>query len=107
MERKPMASTSESAQSSHTREPMALCAPAEVVVSSSYPMPVERHRTRRHRTKIQKQPLFPFPACVARPVNKAEIAKTPLAQEAMQKEWNRLTSKEVWDENHVQEWDDV
>ena len=70
-------------------------------------MPVEVKNKSRHRVKIPKQPLFPFAACVARPVNKAEIAKTPKAQEAMQKEWDRLTSKGVWDENDVEEWDDV
>ena len=76
-----------------TREPMAPCDSDKTTISSSYHMPVERHRPRRHRTKIMKQPLFPFPAAVARPVNKAEIAITPWAQEAMQKEWDRLTSK--------------
>ena len=72
-------------------------------ISNSFPMPVEVTKVSRHRTKVPKQPLFPFTACVARPINKAEIAKTPKAQEAMQKEWDRLTSKGVWDENDVEE----
>ena len=75
--------------------------------ANCYPMPVEHHRPKRHRMKLPKQPLFPFTAAVARPVNKAEIARTPLAQQAMDKEWNRLTSKGVWDEKDVEEWDDV
>ena len=54
-------------------------------IFSSYPLPVVRNPTRQLWTKINQQPLFPFPAYVATPVNRAEIAKTPLAQAAMQK----------------------
>ena len=70
-------------------------------------MPVEVKHVSRHRLKIPKKPLFPYAACVARPVNKAEIAKTPKAQDAMKKAWDRLRAKDVWDENDVEDWDDV
>eukprot|EP00969_Alexandrium_andersonii_P374167 15485572-Alexandrium_andersonii.AAC.1 len=43
---------------------------------------------------------FPFNACVARLVGKAEIARTPAAQVAAKKEWDRLRDKHVWDEAH-------
>ncbi|MFM7987728.1 MAG: hypothetical protein ACKPKO_51295, partial [Candidatus Fonsibacter sp.] len=36
--------------------------------------------------------------CVARPVGRAEIEKTPAAKAAMQKEW---------DESHPRDWDEV
>ena len=38
--------------------------------------------------------------CVARPVGKAEIDRTPAAKASMQKERDRLRSKAVWDEQH-------
>eukprot|EP00969_Alexandrium_andersonii_P044848 1968724-Alexandrium_andersonii.AAC.1 len=41
---------------------------------------------------------FPFNACVARPVGKAEIARAPAAQEAAKKECDRLRGKYVWGE---------
>ncbi len=47
----------------------------------------------RHRPKIPDCSL-PFPACVARPVNKTEIAVTPAAQRAMDLEWKKLVEKE-------------
>ncbi len=46
-------------------------------------------------------------ALVARPVGKRELAATPKAQEAMQKEWGRLVAEKVWDLSSVQEWDVV
>ncbi|MFM7980148.1 MAG: hypothetical protein ACKPKO_12610, partial [Candidatus Fonsibacter sp.] len=45
--------------------------------------------------------------CVARPVGKSEIERTPAAKQAMQKEWDRLRSKNVWDEDNPRDWDDV
>ena len=45
--------------------------------------------------------------CVARPVGKAEIDRIPAAKASMQKEWDRLRSKFVWDEQNPREWDDV
>ena len=61
-----------------------------------------------HRDKYVR-PLFPFPACVARPVGKAEISREPKAKEALQKEWGRLIARCVWDTRPeaVREWRDV
>ena len=41
--------------------------------------------------------------CVARPVGKAEIDRTPAAKASMQKEWDRLRSRFVWDEQNPRE----
>ena len=49
-----------------------------------------------HRQKIGPH-NWPFNACVARPVGKAEIAANPAAQAALDKEWDRLRVKKVWD----------
>ena len=46
----------------------------------------------RHRPKIPDHSL-PFPACVARPVNKTEISQTKAAQLAMDVEWRKLCDK--------------
>ena len=51
------------------------------------------------------QPLFNV--CVARPVGKAEIARQPKAQKAMEAECTRIRDKHVWDESNPREWDDV
>ena len=59
-----------------------------------------------HRDKLGTS-LYPDNLCVARPVGKAEIEKTPAAKAATKKEWDRLRSKYVWDEDHPREWDDV
>ena len=59
-----------------------------------------------HRDKLGTSP-YPDNLCVARPVGKADIEKTPAAKEAMKKEWDRLRSRYVWDEDHPREWDDV
>ena len=59
-----------------------------------------------HRDKLGTPP-YPDKLCVARPVGKAEIERTPAAKEAMKKEWDRLRLKYVWDEAHPREWDDV
>ena len=40
-------------------------------------MPTVRERNSRHRDKCFKERLFPWNAAVARPVGKAEIARTP------------------------------
>ena len=45
--------------------------------------------------------------CVAHTVGKADIDRTPVAKASMQKEWDRLRSKSVWDEEHPREFDDV
>eukprot|EP00974_Lingulodinium_polyedra_P085296 8258326-Lingulodinium_polyedra.AAC.1 len=59
----------------------------------------EPKKTKRHRPRIA-DPLFPFNACVARPVGKSELAREPEAQKARDKEWNRLRDKYVWDEEN-------
>jgi hypothetical protein len=59
-----------------------------------------------HRPLIQGA-MPPWSACVARPVGKAEIAKTPAAKAAMDIEWERLRKKKVWNESLVREWGDV
>ena len=59
-----------------------------------------------HRPKTAIR-AFPFNACIARSVTKAEIAREPAAQKTMQVEWDRLRHKGVWDESKVREWDDV
>ena len=59
-----------------------------------------------HRVKVGNR-WFPFNACVARPVGKAELAKAPAAQKAMDAEWQRLRDKDVWDEDHPREWAEV
>ena len=61
---------------------------------------------RGHRDKLGTPP-YPDNLCVARPVGNAEIERTPAAKEAMKKEWDRLRSKYVWDEDLPREWDDV
>ena len=50
---------------------------------------------------------LPLIACVARPVGKKEMINQPEARAAMDKEWNRLRDKQVWDEDHPREWEDV
>ena len=62
--------------------------------------------TNERRPKLETRTL-PYNVCVARSVNKAELARVPAAQKAMQVEWDRLRSKQVWDQSVVREWDDV
>ena len=50
---------------SRARETLSPSGSEKVGIVNSYPMPIEHHRPRRHRTKLPKQRLFPFPACVA------------------------------------------
>eukprot|EP00969_Alexandrium_andersonii_P313967 13870423-Alexandrium_andersonii.AAC.1 len=61
--------------------------------------------------RVRRQKLaprsFPHNACAARPVGKAEIARTPAAQEAARKEWGRLRGKYVWGEANPHERGDV
>ena len=54
-------------------------------------------RRRLHREKIAVNSI-PDNLCVARPVGKAETERTLAAKVAMQKAWDRLRSKDVWDE---------
>ncbi len=64
----------------------------------------------KHRAKIPDHEL-PFPACVARPVNKTEVALNKAAQAAMDLEWSKLRDKQhpelktkgCWDVSQVEE----
>eukprot|EP00972_Heterocapsa_arctica_P017480 2582380-Heterocapsa_arctica.AAC.1 len=51
--------------------------------------------------------MFPFNACVARPVTESEIASNAGARAALDSEWKRLRDKHVRDETVVREWSDV
>eukprot|EP00972_Heterocapsa_arctica_P082415 12144490-Heterocapsa_arctica.AAC.1 len=48
--------------------------------------------------------MFPFNACVARPVTKSEIASNAGARAELDSEWKRLRDKNVWDQTIVREW---
>eukprot|EP00972_Heterocapsa_arctica_P083152 12253923-Heterocapsa_arctica.AAC.1 len=51
--------------------------------------PYDLHEEFKHRDKLS--PIrFPINACVARPVEKSEIAKSPGARAALDCEWKRL-----------------
>ena len=58
----------------------------------------------RHRASLRRWPLS---AAVARPVGKKEIGENSAAKAAMDKEWNNLKEKEVWDLESVREWSSV
>ena len=45
-----------------------------------------------------------YPACVARPVGKTELEKTPKAIAAREKEWKNLAEKKTWNFRTVREW---
>ena len=62
--------------------------------------------SQEHRDKIALSPI-PWEACVARPVGKQEIEKTPAAKAALQKEWDKLRKIHTWDESGVREWHKV
>jgi len=68
-------------------------------------MPVVHH-VDSHRVKSSCD-ILPFSACVARPVTKTEVARTPAAQAALQKEWDRLRAAGCWNESVVREWSHV
>ena len=59
-----------------------------------------------HRQKEPAHPLW-LEACVARPVNKREVEKTPAARAALEKEWQKLYAAGCWDEKDVREWSSV
>ena len=86
----------------------AVSAPAMPCVASGN----SSYKSGLHQGKIPKIP-FPFPACVARPVDRKERNATPDALEAINKEWARLRSIEhdtgvgCWDESKVREWREV
>ena len=58
--------------------------------------------TQGHREIVPEYEL-PFSAMVARPVGKAEIRTSPAAQQALQKEWDKLRKAVCWNENGVRE----
>ena len=91
-----------SSSSSSAAKPAALCAGAADDDVSMPTMPCEGV----HRTLIPDHDL-PFSAVVARPVNKAEVRTTPAAQQALQKEWDKLRAAGCWNESGVREWADV
>jgi hypothetical protein len=80
-------------------------APAAPVIETWPAMPTVPTKE-EHRDKLQMgDPLFN--ACVARSVNKAEIAANKEAQIAVDKEWDRLVKAKAWDVTKVAEWSTV
>ena len=47
---------------------------------------------------------LPFNALVARSVGKLEVRRTPEAQAALQKEWDKLVDQKVWDASSIRAW---
>jgi hypothetical protein len=73
----------------------------------SYPaMPCAASKPQLHRDKITNDRLV-FSAMVARAVSRKEVRMNPKAQAAVQKEWDRLRLRKVWEEKQVREWSDV
>eukprot|EP00972_Heterocapsa_arctica_P015610 2298290-Heterocapsa_arctica.AAC.1 len=68
--------------------------------------PFYRYVAQQHRDKFAK-PMYPFNACVARPVSKAEIASSAGAKAALDSECKRFRDKHVWAETVVCKWSDV
>ena len=69
-----------------------------------YRTAVDAAKEHRHKASLRRWPLS---AAVARPVGKKEISDNSAAKAAMDKEWNNLNSKEVWDLDSVREWSSV
>ena len=61
-----------------------------------------------HRDKIPTIQA-PFNACVARPVNRKEVASNPAARKACKSEWDRLRARGAWfeDRKSVREWKSI
>ncbi|MFM7981987.1 MAG: hypothetical protein ACKPKO_21980, partial [Candidatus Fonsibacter sp.] len=74
--------------------------------SFSMPLSSSSESIQQHRDFLGFR-LCPENLCVARLVGKNEIERSPAAKLAMQKEWDCLRSKNVWDENHPRDWDEV
>ena len=66
----------------------------------------KRDKRKRHRKRIMDV-QYPFNVAMARLVGRKEIAATREAQEAEQKEWNRLRERKVWDESDIRDWHEV
>ena len=62
--------------------------------------------SRNHRDNIVANAI-PGSLCVARIVGSSEIELTRAAKAALKKEWDRLRSKDAWDESLRRECDDV
>ena len=65
---------------------------------------------RQHGHRNKKAPslgIAYYPALVARPAGKVEIASTPDAAQAMDHALNCLRNKKVWDESNLRDWADV
>jgi hypothetical protein len=58
----------------------------------------------KHR---QQYSNMPWNCCVARPAFKDEIRRSPGAQAALRKEWDRLRLIHTWRQDQVEEWDVV
>ena len=58
-----------------------------------------------HRPKLSRR--LPIPTCVAKPVSRKIQLSNPMAQAAMDVEWERLRKLGTWDEAVVREWADV
>eukprot|EP00972_Heterocapsa_arctica_P041052 6050470-Heterocapsa_arctica.AAC.1 len=54
--------------------------------------PFDRYVAQQHRQKVAAN-MFPFDACVARPVSKSGIASNAGARAALDSEWKRLRDK--------------
>ena len=86
------------------------CAPSNRTVDanvSAPAMPLDTSQGRKHQLHKAAINSILDNLCVARPVGKADIARTPAARAAMQKEWRSLRSKDVCDESAPREWDVV
>ena len=68
--------------------------------------PVTRDNPVLHREKLVKR-LWPFNACVARPMSKKEMMSIPDAIKARDKEWTRLISKGTFDMENPKQYKDV
>ncbi|MFM7981901.1 MAG: hypothetical protein ACKPKO_21535, partial [Candidatus Fonsibacter sp.] len=64
--------------------------------SQSWVMPIRVEKPRQHREKLSELYTFTYPALVARPVGRAEIAAKPAAAEEINHQWNRLRNKFVF-----------
>ena len=64
---------------------------------------VEGHREKFHSGARR----CPFNTLIVRPVGSKERLANPKAKLAMDKEWDQLRAKDVWDETIVREWADV
>ena len=85
-----------------------LAGPAMVVMANKHYFPTmpTTQTAEEHRDKLEDG-VFPFNAAVARTVPKKEVQSNPAALMAVVTEWDKLRKGGCWDEENVQEWDDV